>query len=114
MSIDLTDSGYSVWTSAGFQSVRQRECHAPWPWMGFSIRAWTPRLRPGRQCLGVLGRITKRGNRHLRTLFMQGARVIILRSNRPELLVGANPSTHVLDFNSSNLVAPLGVALNAR
>jgi hypothetical protein len=25
------------------------------------------------------GRITKRGNRHLRTLFMQGARVILLR-----------------------------------
>ena len=27
----------------------------------------------------ILGRITKRGNRHLRTLFMQGARVILLR-----------------------------------
>jgi hypothetical protein len=27
----------------------------------------------------VLGRITKRGNRYLRTLFMQGARVILLR-----------------------------------
>jgi transposase len=27
----------------------------------------------------ILGRITKRGNRYLRTLFMQGARVILLR-----------------------------------
>ena len=27
----------------------------------------------------ILGRISKRGNRHLRTLFMQGARVILLR-----------------------------------
>jgi transposase len=26
----------------------------------------------------ILGRITKRGNRYLRTLFMQGARVILL------------------------------------
>jgi transposase len=29
-----------------------------------------------------LGRITKRGNRYLRTLFMQGARVILLRPVR--------------------------------
>jgi transposase len=28
----------------------------------------------------ILGRITKRGNRYLRTLFMQGLRVILLRS----------------------------------
>jgi transposase len=28
----------------------------------------------------ILGRISKRGNRYLRTLFMQGARVILLRS----------------------------------
>jgi transposase len=27
----------------------------------------------------ILGRITKRGKRYLRTLFMQGARVILLR-----------------------------------
>ena len=27
----------------------------------------------------ILGRISKRGNRHLRSLFMQGARVILLR-----------------------------------
>ena len=27
----------------------------------------------------ILGRISKRGNRYLRTLFMQGARVILLR-----------------------------------
>ena len=27
----------------------------------------------------ILGRITKRGNRYLRTLFMQGARVVLLR-----------------------------------
>ena len=27
----------------------------------------------------ILGRITKRGNRYLRTLLMQGARVILLR-----------------------------------
>ena len=27
----------------------------------------------------ILSRITKRGNRYLRTLFMQGARVILLR-----------------------------------
>ena len=28
----------------------------------------------------ILGRISKRGNRYLRTMFMQGARVILLRS----------------------------------
>jgi transposase len=28
----------------------------------------------------ILGRISKRGNRYLRTLFMQGARIILLRS----------------------------------
>jgi transposase len=28
----------------------------------------------------IVGGITKRGNRYLRTLFMQGARVILLRS----------------------------------
>ena len=29
----------------------------------------------------ILGRITKRGNRYLRTLFMQGARVILLQAS---------------------------------
>src|SRR5262245_59249091 len=31
------------------------------------------------RCRTILGRISKRGNRYLRTLFMQGARVILLR-----------------------------------
>ena len=30
----------------------------------------------------ILGRITKRGNRYLRTLFMQGARVVLLRPTK--------------------------------
>jgi transposase len=39
-------------------------------------------LVPKRMSTGdrtILGRISKRGNRYLRTLFMQGARVILLR-----------------------------------
>ena len=48
---------------------------------GRDFAAWLG-LVPKQRSTGdrtVLGRITKRGNRYLRTLFMQGARVILLR-----------------------------------
>jgi transposase len=42
-------------------------------WLGLIPKEMSTGDRP------ILGRITKRGNRYLRTLFMQGARVILLR-----------------------------------
>ena len=50
---------------------------------GFRRGLRSTRSYPCRRCrLGdrtILGRISKRGTRYLRTLFMQGARVILLR-----------------------------------
>ena len=48
---------------------------------GRDFAAWLGQI-PKQMSTGdrtILGRITKRGNRYLRTLFMQGARVILLR-----------------------------------
>jgi transposase len=48
-------------------------------WLGLVLR---DRGSPKQMSTGdrtILGRISKRGNRYLRTLFMQGARVILLR-----------------------------------
>ena len=48
---------------------------------GRDFAAWLG-LVPKQKSTGdrtILGRISKRGNRYLRTLFMQGARVILLR-----------------------------------
>jgi transposase len=42
-------------------------------WLGFVPKQMSTGDRT------ILGRITKRGNRYLRTLIMQGARVILLR-----------------------------------